>query len=184
METKDILTGRASKYNIEPRKPTPLGTVFWTGAECFSGVLVFQDAIQAPEAQSRKQFFNEASHLPGNPPITAYAAEVLLQVQGAKIPHGGGLVGIPGLEVYCWLLKSGCILMFILHGSKSKTLIFFMQALHSVLTARYGDRPAGHWVVFCTNICGVTLIAVCYAWSHSSTTYFLSTCGSTNPAKT
>jgi hypothetical protein len=30
----------------------------------------------------------------------------------------------------------------------------------------------------------VTLIAVCYAWSHSSTTYFLSTCGSTNPAKT
>jgi len=28
------------------------------------------------------------------------------------------------------------------------------------------------------------VLAVCYAWSHSSTTYFLSTCGSTNPAKT
>jgi hypothetical protein len=52
------------------------------------------------------------------------------------------------------------------------------------LKARYGDRPAGHWVVFQATISGVTLIAVCYAWSHSSTTYFLSTCGSTNPAKT
>ena len=52
------------------------------------------------------------------------------------------------------------------------------------MKARYGDRPAGHWVVFQATISGVTLIAVCYAWSHSSTTYFLSTCGSTNPAKT
>jgi hypothetical protein len=62
--------------------------MFWNGAECFSSVLVFQVAIQAPEAQSRKQFYNEASHLPGQPPITAHAAEVLCQVQGAKIPHG------------------------------------------------------------------------------------------------
>jgi hypothetical protein len=67
---------------------------------------------------------------------------------------------------------------------KQNTDFFPMQALHSVLTARYGDRPAGHWVVFMTSISGVSVLAVCYAWSHSSTTYFVSTCGSTNPAKT
>jgi hypothetical protein len=48
--------------------------MLWNGAEYFSGVLVFQDAIQAPEAESRKQFYNKASHLPGNLPITAHAA--------------------------------------------------------------------------------------------------------------
>jgi hypothetical protein len=28
---------------FEPHKPMPVGTMFWNGAECFSGVLVFQD---------------------------------------------------------------------------------------------------------------------------------------------
>jgi hypothetical protein len=72
--------GGLPNITFEPRKPTPLVTMFRNGAECFSGVLVFQDAVQAPEVQSRKPFFNEASHLPGYSPITAHAAEVLRQV--------------------------------------------------------------------------------------------------------
>jgi len=68
--------GGLPNITFEPRKPTPLGTMFRNGAECFSGILVFQDAVQAPEVQSRKEFYNEPSHLPGNPPITAHAAEV------------------------------------------------------------------------------------------------------------
>jgi hypothetical protein len=65
--------------------------MFWNGAECFSGV--FQDAIQAHKAQSRKQFYNEAFHLPGNSLITAHAAEVRHQVQGAKNPLWGWVAG-------------------------------------------------------------------------------------------
>jgi hypothetical protein len=57
-----------------------------------------------------------------------------------------------------------------------------LGAIKSVLKARYGDKPAGHWVVFQTKIAGVPLIAIGYAWSHSSTSFFVSTCGSTHPA--
>jgi hypothetical protein len=64
---------------------------------------------------------------------------------------------------------------------KQNTNFFSMQALHSVLTAQYNEQPAGHWVV--SRICYLLLLAVCYAWNHSSVAYFLSTCGLTNPAK-
>jgi hypothetical protein len=33
--------GGLPNITIEPCKPTPLGTMFWDGAECFSGILVF-----------------------------------------------------------------------------------------------------------------------------------------------
>jgi hypothetical protein len=36
-----------------------------------------------------------------------------------------------------------------------------MQALHVVLKAHYGNRPAGHWVVFETTISEVKLICSC-----------------------
>jgi hypothetical protein len=38
-------------------------------------------------------FFNEASHLSGNPPIAVHAAEVLHQVDGTKISPGGWVGG-------------------------------------------------------------------------------------------
>jgi hypothetical protein len=176
--------GGLPNISYEPRKPVPLGTMFWNGADCMSGVLVFQDVVQSPEVQSRKSYFNEQSHLPGFPPITAHAAEVLRQVDGANIPKGGWVGGdawfgsvLSAVEV---MVRFNVFSTWVI---KQNTDFFPMQALHSVLKARYGDRPAGHWVVFRSNIHGVTLLAVCYAWSHSSTTYFLSTCGSTNPAK-
>jgi len=93
MVTKNIKGRGVSNIMFEPFKPVPLGTMFCNGADCMSGVLVFQDVVQVPEIQSKKPFFNEASHLPGNPPITAHAAEVLHQVDGAKIPHGGWFGG-------------------------------------------------------------------------------------------
>jgi hypothetical protein len=45
------------------------------------------------------------------------------------------------------------------------------------------ERPAGHWAVFQTNISRIMVMAVCYVWSHSSSTYFVPAYGSTNPAK-
>jgi hypothetical protein len=177
--------GGLPNISFEPRKPVPLGTMFRNGADCMSGVLVFQDVVQAPESQSKKKYFNESSHLPGNPPITAHAAEVLRQVEGAQIPKGGWVGGdawfgsvLSAVEV---MVRFNVFSTWVIKGN---TDFFPMHALHSVLTARYSKKPAGHWVVFRTTISGVMVLAVCYAWSHSSTTYFLSTCGSTNPAKT
>ena len=65
---------------------------------------------------------------------------------------------------------------------KQNSDFFPMTAIHSVLTARCGDKPAGHWVVFKTTISNVKIAAIGYAWSHSSVSYFVTTCGSTHPA--
>ena len=48
---------------------------------------------------------------------------------------------------------------------KGHTYMFPYTALHSVLVARHGDRPAGHWVTMATTIAGVQVIAIAYAWS-------------------
>ena len=66
---------------------------------------------------------------------------------------------------------------------KQNSDYFPMMAIYSVLKAWYGDKPSGHWVVFWTEISDVKLLAIGYAWSNSSISYFVSTCGSTHPAK-
>jgi hypothetical protein len=67
--------------------------MFRNNVECISGMLVCQDVVQNPEQQSRKAFHGEKSSLPGNPLITAHAAEVLREVDGAKAPEGGWVGG-------------------------------------------------------------------------------------------
>ena len=67
---------------------------------------------------------------------------------------------------------------------KQNSDYFPMMAIYSVLKAWYGDKPSGHWVVFWTEISGVKLLAIGYAWSNSSLSHFVSTCGSImHPAK-
>ncbi len=141
--------GRLPNISFEPRQPVPLGTMFHNGADCMSGVLVFQDVVQAPEIQRKKKNFNESSHLPGNPPITVHEAEVVCQVEGAEIPEGGWVGGdawfgsvLSAVEV---MVRFNIFSTWVI---KQNTDFFLMHALHSVLTARYSKRPAGHWVVF------------------------------------
>jgi hypothetical protein len=49
-------------------------------------------------------------------------------------------------------------------------------------SARFVQRPAGHWVTFTTAVARVNFIAFVYAWSHHGITYILSTCRSTEPS--
>ena len=56
---------------------------------------------------------------------------------------------------------------------------FPMSVLHSVLTARFGGRPAGHWVVMKANIGGVDIFVMAYAWSSKGVAYMVSSCGKT-----
>jgi hypothetical protein len=51
------------------------------------------------------------------------------------------------------------------------------------MKARHGSRPAGHWVVMRATIASVPLLAIAYAWSQKGVSYFISTCGSTEPDK-
>ena len=175
--------GGLPNYMFEPRKPVPLWTMFWNGVECMSNVLVFQDVVQLHEVQSPKKYFGEESHLPNKANIRSHAAEDLHQVEGAKVKPGGWVGGdswfgsvLSAVEMKWW---------FDVHSTwviKQNTDFFPMKVMHSVLHAWHGEGPAGHWVVFCVTIGEVALIAIAYAWSQSSISYFVSTCGSTRPA--
>jgi hypothetical protein len=174
--------GGLPKYTYEPRKPVPLGTMFCNGVECISGILVFQDVVQNPELQSRKDFHGQKLSLPGQLPITAHTAEVLRQVDGADIPEGVWVGGdawfgsmMAAVETY---KRKKVHLTFII---KNNQTFFPMQPLHAVLKARYGNHPAGHWVVFQATITDVKVFALAYAWSQRGMSYFLSTYGKTSP---
>jgi hypothetical protein len=65
---------------------------------------------------------------------------------------------------------------WIIKGNHS---FYHTAALHAVLKARFGSKTAGHWVVMTTNIAGVEMLALEYAWSQRGVSYFLSTCGNT-----
>jgi hypothetical protein len=172
--------GGLPNYTFEPRKPILLGTMLRNGVECTSGVLVFQDIVQPPEVQARKAYQGVVSSLPNQPDIVAHTAEVLRQVEGAGLEEGGWVGGdawfgsmMSTVETKIRLKVDSTWII------KNNQTYYPMRALHAVLSARHGTRPAGHWVVFRTEISGVKLFALCYAWSQRGISYFLSTCGST-----
>jgi Transposase IS4 len=183
--------GGLPNITFEPRKPVPLGTQLRNGVECYTGCLVFQDIVQNPEEQQRKEYFYadvdnqipRLSHLPLRKPIAAHVAEVMRQVKGANVAQGGWVGGDAwfGSVMTCVeLMKEfGVYSTFIVKGN---TLYFPMAALHSVLSARHGNRPAGHWVTMTATIADVNVIAIAYAWSQKGVSYFVSTCGDTEPS--
>ncbi|MGL5936847.1 MAG: hypothetical protein ACRCZI_14630, partial [Cetobacterium sp.] len=182
--------GGLPNITYEPRKPVPLGTQFRNGVECYTGCIVFQDVAQNAEEQHRKEYFYQdvdgrvprLSHLPTRNPIQHHVAEVMRQVKGANLTVGGWVGGDAwfGSVMTCVELfrEFGVYSTFIVKGH---TLFFPMGALHSVLSARHGNRPAGHWVTMTTTIAGVTVHAIGYAWSQKGVSYFVSTCGDTEP---
>ena len=174
----------------EPQKPVPLGTQLRNGVECFTGCLVYQDIVQNVEEQQSKPFYFEENDarqkrpimtsLPGKVPMQAHTAEVLRQCVGAAVVPGGWVGGDAwfGSVMTCVELKKRLNVnsTFVVKGH---TQFFPIAVLYSVLLARHGTRPAGHWVTMTTTISEVPVIAVAYAWSQKGVSYFVSTCGST-----
>jgi hypothetical protein len=192
---KTSKTGGLPNISFEPRKPVPLGTMFRNGVECFTGCLVYQDVVQNVEEQQTKSFYfkdDDATRkqliqtsLPGNIPMQAHTAEVLRQAVGAGVVPGGWVGGDAwfGSVMTCveLMTRLGVHSTFVIKGH---TQFFPIAVLHSVLEARHGSRPAGHWVTMKATISNVPIIAVAYAWSHKGVSYFVSTCGSTEPSST
>ena len=189
---KTSKTGGLPNISYEPRKPVDLGTMLRNAVECVTGCLVFQDVAQPPEMQERKEFFYdgdpsmeipERSHLPKQDRISKHTAEVLRLVKGSEVVEGGWAGGDAwfGSVQACVELKirMGVHSTFVV---KKHTQYYPVEALQDILLARHGTRPAGHWVVMRTEIAGVKLTAIAYAWSHSSIAFFITTCGSTKPS--
>jgi hypothetical protein len=182
--------GGLPNLTFEPRKPVPLGTQFKNGVECISGILAFQDPVIAPEKQKEKGFFYsemeshtpEKTSLPLREDIPAHTAEVLRQVSGAGVTEGGWVGGDAWFGSVCTCVEvMKRMKVYSTFIVKNNRYLFPMEALHAVLKARHGSRPAGHWVVMTTEISDVKLIAIAYAWSQNGVAYFISTCGSTEP---
>jgi hypothetical protein len=185
--------GGLPNITFEPRKPVPLGTQLRNGVECFTGCLVYQDIVQNVEEQQSKPFYfedNDArrkqrlmTSLPGKVAMQAHTAEVLRQCHGAAVQEGGWVGGDAwfGSVMTCVELKKrlGIHSTFIIKGH---THFFPIGVLHSILEARHGNRPAGHWVTMTATISDVPIVAVAYAWSQKGVSYFVSTCGSTEPS--
>ena len=173
--------GGLPNYTFEPIKPVPLETMFRNGMCCLSGIFAYQDVVMNPEMQASKEFFKDDSHLPDGSIIPSHTAEVLRQIKGADLRKDcSWLGGDAWFGSVCSAVEAqvrfGSRTTFII---KNNTHLFPMQALHAVLRARYGDRPAGHWVVFHATISNVKLMAVVYGWSQRGLSYFISTAGST-----
>ena len=177
--------GGLPNCTYEPRKPVSLGTMFRNGAECKSGIMVFQDVVQNAEVQGRKEYSDMKSNLGDGANIASHTAEVLRQTKGAGVERGGWVGGDAwfGSVGTCVELKKqlGVYSTFVV---KNNTNFFPMMVLHRLLEAKYGDRPAGHWVSMSTCIAGVHLFVIVYAWSQRGLSYFVSTCGDTTPHET
>ncbi len=111
-----------------------------------------------------------------------HTAEVLRQVDDAKVEKGGWVGG----DAWFGSVMS-CVEVMKRHEVHSTFIVknnhqlFPMECLLAVLKARYGTKPAGKWVTFRAEIAGVKLIAMVYAWSQRGVSYFVSTCGRTDP---
>jgi len=123
--------------------------------------------------------------MPDGSTIPSHTCEVLRQVKGAGVEKGGFVCGdaLFGSVVTAVMVMK----LFEVHSTwivKNNTSFFPKDALLAVLLARHGKYPAGHWVTFTTEIAGVKLYAMAYAWSQKGVSFILSTCGSTEPSDT
>ena len=173
---------------FEPRKPVDLGAQFRNSVECLTGVLIYQEPVMGPERQRMKDFFyshpesmtvNKTS-LPREEPMSAHTAEVLRQVNGAKVKEGGWVGGDAwfGSVMSCVEVRN----QLNVHSTfiiKQNLSYYPLQVLQRVMKERHGKHPAGHWVTMRTVISGVPLTAIAYAWSQRGISYFITTTGNT-----
>ena len=125
------------------------------------------------------------SLLPDGSAINNPCAEVMRQVEGAGVVEEGFVCGDALFGSVCTAIMVRMI--FKVHSTwivKNNTSFFPKDALLAVLIARHGNRPAGNWVTFTTEIAGVTLYAMAYAWSQKGVSFIISTCGSTEKSET
>ena len=152
------------------------------GLDTITGIFAHHDIVEDLTAQRCKRYLqsDNVAHLPQGEELYVHVAECIRQVEGAKLERGGWLGGDAWFgSVPCaveLMKRCGVFSTFIV---KQHIQYFLKEVLHAVLLARFGERPAGHWVVMVGEISGVQVMALAYAWSMTSITYIVSTCGKT-----
>jgi hypothetical protein len=179
---KTTKTGGLPHLTWEPRKPVDLGTMIRNAVECTTGIFVHHDCVDGSDLQWQKKYLRERvkSHLPRGELVSYDTAEVLRQVENSNVMKGGWTGG----DAWFGCVESVVELkqrldVFSTFIVKQHVKYFPMQILHAILVARFGSRPAGHWVVMQANIGEVDVFAMAYAWSQKGVAYIVSSCGKT-----
>ena len=144
----------------------------------------FLPQFNSRTSQHKKKYQDEKSHLPGGSNILQHTAELLIQAEGVAVQEGewGGGAWFVSVSSVIELRKRVKI-----HSTfvvKNNTNLYPMRVLHRLLKVRYGERPAGHWLVMLNSISDVPIFSIVYAWSQRRVSYFISTCGNTEISDT
>lgn len=179
---KTTKTGDLQHITFEKRKPVELGTMAKNGADAITGIFAHRDMVQDLISQRSKKYLqtDNVSNLPNREPILQHVAECLRQAEGAKLQPGGWMDGdawFGSIPTVVELFKR--LDVFSSFIVKNNTQYFPKYVIYEILLARFGDRPAGHWVVMHANISGVAIMIMAYAWSMKGISYIVSSCGKT-----
>ena len=173
---KTSKTGDLPNIIFEKRKPVELGTMAKNGVEGMTGIFAFHDIVKDLTTQRYKKYLqaDNISHLPNREPILQHVAEYLRQAEGEKLQPGGWMGGdawfgsIPTVvELFTRLDVFSSFIV------KNKVQYFPKEVIYEILLARFGDRPAGHWVGMQANISEVNIMLMAYAWSVKGISYIV-----------
>ena len=150
-------------------------------------MLMHIDPVQCPGRQGQKEYSEQPdllAQLKGEgKPVPYHVAKSLCQVKNSGIPKGGWTGG----DAWFGSVSACCVHLKRIHGVESifvvkgtaNSYLFPQQVLQAVMRSRHPEYPQGKWVVMTTEIQGVKLTAICYAWSKHGLAYFITTMGNT-----
>ena len=100
MVTLKTVTGGLPNITHEPRKPVDLGAMARNAVEAITGIMIFQDPVADLTSQRLKEHMQEDNVLhtphgagPEGGRLPVHVAEVLRQVEGARLNKGGWVCG-------------------------------------------------------------------------------------------
>lgn len=128
----------------EPRKPSVnIGTMSRNCCDIATGIMLYQDLVDRSELQGRKKYSDPptASALPKKEVISVSTAEVLRQVEGAKVKDGGYTIGDAWFgSVQAVVELKRRLNVFSAFIVKQNVQYFPKAVLSAILTARYDNR--------------------------------------------
>eukprot|EP00035_Acanthoeca_spectabilis_P014848 m.291840 g.291840 ORF g.291840 m.291840 type:complete len:809 (-) comp16232_c0_seq5:41-2467(-) len=186
---KNKETGGLPNITHEPRKPVSLGTMLRDACEPATGVLTYFQVVKDPVLMKQLPLFNMETSLPDKKRTGTSVSECLRAAEGvfgpkcdgAPIRWVGGDAWFGSVTTAVELkTRLGVDSTFIV---KNNTRFFPKEQLRLILDARHNDQR-GQWAVMSTEVGGVKLMAIAYAWSTKGTSYFITTIGDTAPGTT
>jgi hypothetical protein len=161
--------------------------------EAQTGIIFYNQVVKTPALMHSLKYFGEHSSVDGNPTIGETTAEPLRAAEAAfGRPTDVGPGEDEPLRFACGDAWFGSVMTCVelwkrlkVHSTwivKGNTRLFPKKQLLAILRARH-NYARGNWVVMSTEVAGVKIMVIAYAWSVKGVSFFVTTCGDTNPGE-